>query len=168
MKYMILFVLTAITVQANEQLLIRAARYVIQQNEGVRYEPYKCSNGHLTIGIGHKIVAGESFGRIDDKKVQELFANDIQHHIKRCRRFLPSFNSYPVCVQVAILDGFFRGDLSGSPKTLKLMRQGKFLEASKEYLDNREYRRSKRQNTGVYKRMDKNAQKFKAYGESML
>lgn len=165
MKYLIIFVLSMAAYADNS--LTKAARYVLQKNEGVRHTPYRDSNGHMSIGIGHKIQPGESFGRIDKAEVHRLFAKDIQKHLKRCRRFLRDFDKYPVCVQVHILDGFYRGCLSGSPKTLRLIRNGRWTEASKEYLRNREYKASKKANTGVYKRMDRNAMVFHRYGKKL-
>ena len=167
MRFFLIFMMAVPAMAASDRVLIKAARYVIQRNEGVKYKPYKDSNGHLTIGIGHKIVAGEKFRQIDDTIVEKLFAKDVQHHLRRCRRFLPQYDSYPVCVQVAILDGFYRGCLSGSPKTLRLIRKGRWTEASVEYLNNREYRISKKKKTGVYLRMKRNAVKFLRYGQKI-
>jgi len=167
MRYLTLILAMVAMANASDEVLIRAARFVIQKNEGVRYQVYTDTNGHQTIGIGHKVKPGESFGIIDDTKVQELFAEDIREHLVRCRKTLSNFDSHPVQVRVAILDGFYRGCLSGSPKTLELMRQGRFLEASDEYLDNREYRRSRAAGTGVYKRMDRNAMVFRSYGKKL-
>jgi hypothetical protein len=66
-----------------------------------------------------------------------------------------------------MLDGFFRGDLSGSPKTMRLINQGKWIEASREYLNHAEYRQSKIDKTGVYKRMDRNALMYLRYGQKL-
>jgi len=167
MRFLIPILLFVSSATASDKILRRVATYVIGKNEGVRYEPYKCSNGHWTIGIGHKIKRGESFGKIDRLTVQALFSKDMTEHLARCRRSLPDFDKYPVQVRVAILDGFYRGCLSASPKTLRLMRQGRFKAASAEYLDHREYRESTRLGTGVCKRMNWNAMVFRRYGEKL-
>ena len=54
----------------------------------------------------------------------------------------------------------YRGGLPGSPNTVALINQGKFKEAGTEFLDNDEYRESKKAGTGVYKRMDSYAKSF--------
>ena len=68
---------------------------------------------------------------------------------------------------MAILDGFFRGDMSGSPKALELIRAGKLTEAADEYLNNNEYRESVALNKrgkkhGVAGRMERNAAALRA------
>jgi GH24 family phage-related lysozyme (muramidase) len=165
----ILFVLILLGVSgfASDKLLIRVASHVLKKNEGVRYEPYRDVYGYLTIGIGHKIKPNENFGRLSKKEVYDLFAKDIKKHINLCRKYFSKFDTYPICVQVAILDGFFRGDLSGSPKTMRLINQGKWIEASREYLNHTEYKQSKIEKTGVYKRMDRNALMYLRYGEKL-
>lgn len=166
MKYLLLLMIS-LSVLASDKLLIKAASHVLEKNEGVRYEPYKDVYGYLTIGIGHRIKSGESFGKLSEQEVQDLFAKDMADHIKLCRKYFSKFDSYPICVQVAILDGFFRGDLSGSPKTMKLINQGRWIEASREYLNHAEYKQSKREKTGVFKRMDKNALMYLRYGQKL-
>lgn len=152
---------------ASDKLLIKVASHVLKKNEGVRYEVYKDVYGFKTIGIGHKVKAGESFGKLSEQEVYDLFVKDASEKIKLCRKYFSKFDTYPICVQVAILDGFFRGDLSGSPKTMRLMNQGKWIEASREYLNHAEYKQSKREKTGVFKRMDKNALMYLRYGQKL-
>ena len=62
------------------------------------------------------------------------------------------------------MDGFFRGDLSGSKDTLALMNQGDFKAAAKEYLNHAGYRKSKEEGTGVAGRMERNAAVFATFG----
>ena len=50
-----------------------------------------------------------------------------------------------------MLGSWFRGSLSGSPKTISLLNEGKFDEASNEFLNNDEYRTTSL--GGVKKRM---------------
>ena len=165
MKYLTAF-LIVLTATASDTVLKRAASYTLMKNEGFRAKPYLCTNGHATVGYGHKII-GKVKPSYTKAEAKALLADDIGKKLKVCRRLLKDFDTYPVCVQVAILDGVFRGDLSGSPKTLRLMRQGRWVQASKEYLDHREYRLSKKNGTGVHKRMNRNALVFSRYGESL-
>lgn len=144
--------------------------WFIKQNEGIRRYRYLDSSDNWTIGIGHHIQPGEVFNEpLSDEQIDALFSRDIQRHINRARRLLPEFDSYPDYVKIAIVDGVFRGDLSGSPNTLRLIRQGKWLEASKEYLNNNEYRKSKQQGVrhGVWQRMERNASLLAAYAKEI-
>tara|TARA_Y100001963_G_scaffold42905_1_gene60126 strand:+ start:4376 stop:5014 length:639 start_codon:yes stop_codon:yes gene_type:complete len=138
---------------------------------------YKDHKGNLTIGIGHLVtnndpvlrrVAGADYnvimsGRkpLSERQMQKLFDHDVQSKISLAKRKLGNFDKLPKSVQNAVVDGFFRGDLSGSPKTLKLMNSGDFKSAAIEYLNNKEYRESKKAGTGVAPRMERNAEVFR-------
>ena len=141
---------------------------------------YKDHKGNLTIGIGHlvtrndpvlKRVAGENYsvvvsGRrpLDERQIQKLFDHDLQAKVKLAKRKVTNFDNLPKSAQNAIVDGFFRGDLSGSPKTLRLMNSGDCKAAAKEYLNHAEYRKSRKAGTGVAPRMDRNAAEFRLVG----
>lgn len=141
---------------------------------------YRDHKGNLTVGVGHLItrndpvlkrVAGENYnvivsGRrpLSDKQMQQLFDYDVQSKISLAKRKLGNFDNLPKSTQNAIVDGFFRGDLSGSPKTLKLMNSGDFKSAAIEYLNNKEYRESRKAGTGVAPRMERNAAEFRLVG----
>lgn len=145
---------------------------------------YKDHKGNLTIGVGHlvtpndpilKRVVGGDYNSItsglkplNDKQMQQLFDYDVQSKIKLARRKLSNFDKLSKSTQNAVVDGFFRGDLSGSPKTLKLMNSGDFKAAAAEYLNNDEYRKSKKDETGVAPRMERNASIFKLASPSMF
>ena len=141
---------------------------------------YKDHKGNLTIGIGHlvtrndpvlKRVAGENYsvvvsGRrpLDERQIQKLFDHDLQAKVKLAKRKVTNFDNLPKSAQNAIVDGFFRGDLSKSPKTLGLMNSGDFKAAAEEYLNHDEYRKSKKAGTGVAPRMERNAAEFRLVG----
>ena len=152
--------------------LVRQAAQYIAANEGRRNVVYKDSKGLPTVGIGHLVTKDEKKqfeGRVlSDVEVDDLFAADLAGKLKVIRRKLgDSFDTLPRPAQVAVVDGFFRGDMSGSPKALKLLREGKLAEAADEYLDNAEYRASVAQNKagrphGVAARMERNAAALRA------
>jgi len=141
---------------------------------------YKDHKGYLTVGVGHLVlrndkvlqrVAGRDYnsvirGRVplSDKQMEQLFNIDVQSKISAARRALPAFDSYPQYLRNAIVDGFFRGDLSGSKDTLALMNKGQWKTAAKEYLNHAGYRTSKEDGTGVAGRMERNAAVFATYG----
>jgi GH24 family phage-related lysozyme (muramidase) len=156
------------------------ARKVVRQNETsgrVYREPYQDSKGHWTIGVGHYIAPeklGQFRGRtLSDKQIDELFESDLQKRTTVAKQLLGEdvFAQLPTPTKVAVIDGVFRGDLSGSPKALELIRQGRFEEAAVEYLDHNEYRKSVASNRagkphGVAARMERNAEALRqaSYG----
>lgn len=152
--------------------VIVAAREYIKSNEGVKNKPYKDTKGFWTVGIGHlmtpqeiKSMAGRT---LSDQEVNDLFARDLASKAKMAKRELgKAYDTLPKEAKVAILDGFFRGDMSGSPKALELLRAGKLPEAADEYLNNKEYRESVAMNKrgekhGVAGRMERNAAAIRA------
>ena len=148
------------------------ARYFmsyIEAHEGRRLQVYKDIYGNRTVGIGHLITDKERIEYyITDAECERLFDYDLEQKLDLVKKtFKGCFEYYPLYVQAAMLDGFFRGDLSGSPKTIKLMLDGKWLEASKEYLNNKEYKLSKQNKSGVWKRMLENSCHFANYAEEL-
>lgn len=149
-------------VKSSGNLLQKAAKY-IEHSEGKRNKLYKDHKGNWTIGIGHLVKPQElqKFkGRVlSDNEVQEIFNNDIKSKLNMIQsEFGDQFESFSDNLKIAILDGYFRGDLSGSPRTIKLLKAGQFKDAAIEYLNNAEYRQSKAQGTGVASRMERNAE----------
>lgn len=147
-----------------DSLLFKKAANYIEKNEGKKYKPYQDKYGNWTVGIGH-LMSPEEIQKYADKtlsdsEVQALFDKDLTSKIKLVRSMFGSvFETYSDDLKIAILDGFFRGDLSGSPKTIALLKAKKFKEASEEYLNNREYRNSlaSKDHRGVAYRMQRNA-----------
>lgn len=136
-----------------------------------------------TIGVGHYLDRGDSretFKRVlpevnyddvynkrrelEDEEIDKLLSEDIKIYVKRAKNRIPKFDEFPLYVRQAIVDGFYRGDLSGSPKTLRYINDGEFGEASKEYLNHNEYvNAAKLGRRGIRKRMENNAAKFLKY-----
>lgn len=152
--------------------LFAVAREYISANEGLKNAPYKDSKGLWTVGIGHLMSPEEvrqlSGKTLSQQQVDEIFARDLSSKMSGAKKELgASYDKLPTGAKVAVLDGFFRGDLSGSPKALKLIRAGKLAEAADEYLDNDEYRASVALNKkgtphGVAGRMERNAAALRA------
>lgn len=59
-----------------------------------------------------------------------------------------------------LLGSWFRGSLSGSPKTISLLNAGNYDEASKEFLNNNEYKTTSL--GGVIDRMNDTSQAIKS------
>ena len=163
--------------------------YIVQsEGKGKPGRPgyaYRDSDGHLTVGVGHLItkndpvlrqVTGQYYNAVvsgrmplNDNQMKQLFNIDLQSKIALARRYIRGYDKLPSYVQNAVVDGFFRGDLSGSPDTLELMNQGNWSVAAKEYLNHNDYRKSVASNKagkphGVKDRMERNASIFAAYG----
>tara|TARA_Y100001973_G_scaffold106630_2_gene185948 strand:- start:1174 stop:1776 length:603 start_codon:yes stop_codon:yes gene_type:complete len=150
------------------------SRLRLEEGKGKEGRPgysYRDTAGHLTIGYGHKIVPGDEkilpkgaiAGRtaLTDKQMENLLTRDVGAKLELANRLFPKFNSYNTELKGAIFDGIYRGDLSGSPKTMRLINEGKFALAAKEYLDHDGYRESLEEDTGIHERMERNAAIFK-------
>lgn len=103
---------------------------------GIRNNSYADSKGYATIGIGHLILKSEvgpgklftpdeiSYKKVDgekrrvitisDKKALEIFEKDFKSKVAMAtsKYNFPRLLQYPENLQKAILDGFFRGDIS--------------------------------------------------------
>ncbi len=158
-------------------------------HEGSSAIVYNDSYGNPTVGIGH-MITGESRGifnelfgeevNFDDvvagtvsltqPQITTLFSYDVQSRLSTARRLFPQFNSYNVETQGALLDGIYRGDLSGSPNTISLINQGSWDSAATEYLNHQEYIDAKDRldrgvnttNAGVVYRMEENAARMRS------
>lgn len=146
-----------------DPFLKKAAEY-IKRNEGVKNRLYKDSKGFWTIGIGHLVLPNELAyykGRtLSENEIYSLFANDMQKKLTLVKKHFPKYNSYPEDLKIAILDGYFRGDLAHSDKTRALINARQFKAAAKEYLNHDEYRAALASGSGVAPRMQRNAQIF--------
>jgi GH24 family phage-related lysozyme (muramidase) len=109
----------------------------------------------LTIGYGHygeDVKPGQTITR---EEADVLLDKDIQKRMPAIMKAIPKFNNLSENLRKNIVSSWYRGSLSGSPKTIELINQGKFKEASKEFLDNNEYRNAeKRERAGIRPRME--------------
>jgi GH24 family phage-related lysozyme (muramidase) len=125
--------------------------------EGFRGEAYKPvdTEEYYTIGYGHY---GSNVGRSDtitEEQARQLLRQDIEERLPAIRRNIPDYDNLSPELQVEIAQGWFRGDISGSPKTIALINEGKFEEAASEFLDNEEYRTAEEQGKpGIISRME--------------
>lgn len=101
--------------------------------EGCRLIPYKDVAGKLTIGIGHLIKNGESFGHITAQQAVDLFMKDAQSLIKQLNSVLtevPTQNEFDAMFSLAYNIGFTNFHNS---TLLKLFLSGKKDLASQEF-----------------------------------
>ena len=127
--------------------------------------PYKDSKGKWTIGIGHLIGDGSQGAleksefhnkTLSEKQMIDLARKDSDAKIQRVLgQFGKQFFDFHPELQLQIVSSYYRGGLPGSPKTLEHMAKGEFDLASKEFLDNDEYRESLSDKSGIAPRMMK-------------
>lgn len=156
-----------------EDFLNDAYRY-IRDNElggaGIDYHTvYKDHKGYDTIGIGHLVTSKEKKNKTFAKRLTEdqviaLFKKDIGAKLKTARSLFPKFDSYPSYLKIRLLDGIFRGDVSGSPTAIKLINAGKWAEAADEFLDNKEYKEAVAKGYGTGPRMKRIADAMRSMG----
>lgn len=129
----------------------------IKEKEGFRDTAYKPvdTEEHYTIGYGNygqDVKAGDTITR---EQAELQLQQNIDERLIQIRKAIPNFDSFPLEVRKNLLGSWFRGSLSGSPKTISLLNAGKYEEASKEFLDNEEYKTTNLQ--GIRNRMNDTA-----------
>jgi len=147
----------------------------IKEKEGRRnkaYKPTTKENEPWTIGYGHTGEDVTEDTEWSDAQVDESLIIDIKKRLPAVREQIPNFDSLPEELRVPMLGSWFRGGLSGSPLTKKLIADGKFELAAEEFLDNKEYRESKTEKgfnkgmRGIGTRMEELADALRKYGKS--
>ena len=149
--------------QANRRAAMQAENNRIEAfgNYLLQYEGFDevarkgAGEKYYTLGHGHygpDVKKGQTISRQD---AGALLREDIEERIPKIQKLIPNFDSFPASAQTAIFGEFYRGSIGGSPKTVKLINEGKFKEASKEFLRNDEYRdRVKLKRPGIGPRME--------------
>ena len=87
----------------------------ISKDEGIKFETYRCSLGHLTGGIGHlitewdeEIYSGPVGTAIPTEQVNDWFAKDIETTIKDCNLLFSQFNNLPEDIQHVLANMCFQ------------------------------------------------------------
>ena len=129
----------------------------IQDKEGFRDTAYKpiSSEEHYTIGWGNYGADVKEGDTITREQADIQLQKNIDDRLVQIRQAIPEFDNLPLEARQHLLGSWFRGSLSGSPKTIGLINEGKWDEASNEFLNNDEFRNT--QLGGVKKRMNATA-----------
>ena len=159
---------------------------------------YKDSHGIPTIGIGFNLAADRnktnsllaSFGyskaqianivngkqAITPQQAKSISTGAIIQHMGRARRLVKNFDTLPPAVQDAVISAVYRTDLG--PKAAALMNAGKWAQASRQYLNNDEYKQAASNKKypqqrgsdgrGVAGRMQRNAKAFQDYARTLI
>ena len=87
----------------------------LANDEGIKYETYNCSLGHLTGGIGHLITEWDTeyydkpIGtKIPNEQVNDWFESDIKTTIKDCNLLFSQFNDLPDEIQHVLANMCFQ------------------------------------------------------------
>ena len=124
----------------------------IADDEGVMYETYRCSLGHLTGGIGHLITewdeemySGPVGTKIPHEQVDKWFQMDITRTIEDCKIIFNTFDNLPEEVQLVIANMCFqlgRPRLSKFKKFIAAVNDENWMLAGEEMQDSRWYKQT--------------------------
>lgn len=138
--------------------LLEKLKRTIRKEEGLKLDAYKPDKREKfnTIGYGHYSANVKDGARITKDKAEELLDKDIKSRLTNIRKSIKNYDKYPEETKKALFSSWYRGSLSGSPKTIDLLNKGKYEEASSEFLNNDEYRRRVKEGNmkGVINRME--------------
>jgi lysozyme len=103
------------------------------KNEGLVCQPYHCSAGKLTIGVGRNL---ESNG-ISEDEAMYLLENDIKRVTANLDKMWAVWRTFPEKAQLVCIDMTYQMGITGFMnfrQTRALMEMGCWLEASEEVL----------------------------------
>ena len=91
---------------------------------------------------------------VSEEQARKDLSRNIKLKLKGVKKNIKNFNSLSTNLKENIVASWYRGSLSGSPKTIRLINEGKYKEASIEFLNNDEYKKANKvKMSGVTKRM---------------
>ena len=109
---------------------------------------------NFTIGYGRNNASVKEGDTITLEKAKENLTEDIKVRLEEIQDLIPNFSNLPETLQIALFSEYFRGSIRQSPKTVKLINQGRYQEAAGEFLDNEEYRTAEEKGkSGIIGRM---------------
>ena len=124
----------------------------IANDEGVVYETYHCSLGHLTGGIGHLITEwDEEFyekpigTKVPNEQVNDWFEKDIKVTISDCKIIFDNFDNLPEEAQLIIANMCFqlgRPRLSKFKNFIAAVKDEDWQRAGDEMQDSRWYKQT--------------------------
>lgn len=145
--------------QTDEQNLINALIDQLIKDEGYIPEARKPTDIKDRLTVGHGRTEGVKIGDTATREeARVMLVEDIRKRLPMIRKQIKPFNSLPLDIQVPIFSEFFRGSLTatGSKDTVRLLNEGRYLEAANEYLKHQEYKRAKDRNReGIRARMER-------------
>lgn len=85
----------------------------IRIHEGMRVQPYRCTEGHLTGGVGHKIHEGEEIP-MDEEGWLKIFDKDFEIALNGARRLVNEEETHPVAFGILVEMCFQLGEFGVS------------------------------------------------------
>ena len=118
----------------------------VAEEEGFFNGFYYDSKGVVTFGAGQT-----------QQYMDKSFKETVKAREQVTKKLIKAYDKLPDTIQAELVQSVYRGGLSGSPKTIKLINENNHQAAAKAFLNNDEYRKAKRENSGIAKRMEKTA-----------
>ena len=112
----------------------------IKDKEGFRGTAYKPIDTEEKYTIGYGNYGANEGDTITREQAEVQLQQNIDDRLIQIREAIPNFDNLPLETRRHLLGSWFRGSLSGSPKTIGLINEGKYKQASNEFLNNDEYR----------------------------
>jgi hypothetical protein len=126
-------------------------------------------NGDATVAEAQKIALGMAKGEAKNK-LKRVRGEGEYGKPPYSEMGVDAFDALPRKLQNLVLSSAYRGGITGSPKTNKLIKDGDFIAASAEFLNSGEYRRESQPESaapGVAIRMEKLSTALREHGEDM-
>jgi hypothetical protein len=129
-------------VKDREGDLTHAMRRVIEE-EGFVDGIYEDHKGIKTAYVGQTGVW-----------INKTFKESFEYHKQEALRMVPGLENYPEYLQAELIQATYRGDLQMSPTFRKYLNNKKYMSASVEFLDHKEYKNPKTPKS-IKKRLEK-------------
>ena len=136
----------------------------IEYWEGRKHEAYKCSEGFLTIGVGHRI--NKDIGPLSDDEIDSLLKADTLKAIKDAKEVVFSFEDQPPVIRFILVDMAFnlgKRGLSGFEKTIHACNIKDYSMMYREMIDSKWYTQTGRRSKSHVKAVKKLAS-YKSLG----
>lgn len=129
---------------------------MLQEYEAFKPKTYiPTPNDKPTIGYGHTGKYAKPGATMDKATALDVLRDDAESRTKVIQGKIPGFKELPLDIAVQLGQSAFRGGITGSPNTIKLINSGDFKGAAKEFLNNREYKTAVESGrAGIRKRME--------------
>jgi len=131
----------------------------IREREGFREGAYKPdpTEEHYTIGYGFYDPNIKENDRMTREQAEERLDKEVNKRIEKIYKDIPGIINFSPSAQKALFSETYRGSLTaeGSPKTIALINEGRYMDAGKEFLNNDEYRNAEAKGIpGIRPRME--------------
>lgn len=114
-------------------------------HEGERLTAYKCTTGHWTIGVGHRLLPGEP--RVITKaQSDKLFSADLALAVRSSRRLVIRYDSQPMAAKIVVVSMVFQmGEcgVAGFKNMLENINAARYNEAAHDMRDSRWYNQTR-------------------------